>query len=681
MTGDAARDARRLEAEEARRQSEDWRLTLMAASPLGIVVTDPESKVLLWNRAAEKLFGWADTDVLGRRAPFIPQDKPEEEEACSKAVLRGQVYTSETQRLCRDGSLVDVRLTASPMSGKGGEVARILSFFEDITERKRVARMLAEQTKLMELIASGSNIEDSVIAVTKAAARLLPGVQAAVLRADEKRTAIGFVRGAGVSAQLREVIRGLPVGEDAPGICGRAIFSGQAVTCADISGDRHWSQLWRDAMLAHGVRACHSTPVFQRDGTAVASFLLCFPQIHEPDEYDRAIGRFGAHIVGIALEQHRSAISIRESEERFRMLGMATSDVIYEMSADWSSVRHLYGRGWLADAGDTTATWMDRYICPEDREFIEARIRTAIQKRETFELEHRVRQADGSIGWTFSRAVPLINAAGELAAWFGAASDITSRKRAEQAMMKTEKLAAAGRMAATVAHEINNPLESIANLLYLARQDSGMSEESRKYLQTAAGELDRASHVVKQTLGYYRDSAAASWIRVSEVTADLIRMFRHKQKGREILLEQRGSQGWDQARVFAPEGEFRQVLSNLISNAIDATAPESGRIHVRVRSAGQSGARAPDVRITIADNGGGIERGSEAKIFEAFFTTKQDVGTGLGLWVTSTILKKHGARIRMRSRTVPGSSGTIFSIFWPAAGRSTPLRGNEPGAA
>lgn len=662
------------DAEAARRESEDWRLTLMAASPLGIVVTDPDSNVLLWNKAAQRLFGWSDTQVLGRQAPFIPAELEGEEAACREAVMRGEIHAAETQRLRRDGSLVDVRLTASPMMGQGGRVARILAFFEDITERKRVSRMLSEEARLMELIASGGEIQQCVAAVTEAVARLLPGVQAAALTADELRHSINLVPGASLSASLREGIQGLPIKDEPIGARSTAICGVEPVTCPDIAHEQRWPELWRRTMLAHGIRAIHSTPIFSAAGTAIASFLLCFAQVHEPDEYERAIGRLGAHIVGIALERDYAARSVEESEERFRTLSMASSDVIYEMSPDWSSMRRIYGRGFLSSAGDPAVGWLNEYIHPDDQEFVKARIQAAIQKKQMFELEHRIQLGDGSAGWALTRAVPLLDAKGEIKGWFGAASDITSRKRAEEALMKTEKLAAAGRMAATVAHEINNPLESIINLLYLARQDREMSDESRKFLNTASEELDRASHVVKQTLGFYRDSAAASWFSVGGVAADLIRMYRQKRQGREIRLETRTNSGQGEARIFAPEGEFRQVISNLLSNAVDATNSGSGRIRVRVGPAklSQIPQGSDGVRITIADNGCGIDPERKARIFEAFFTTKQDVGTGLGLWVAHGILQKHHATVRVRSRTTPGESGTVFTVLWPNARPTAP---------
>lgn len=662
-SGDGHRDAGGPEAEG--REVQSWGQTVMAASPLGIMIVDPEAKVLFWNKSSERIFGWKDSEVLGRFPAIVPRDRQSESFAFCEAAKRGEACSVETERLHRDGSLRDVRVTFSPIGGSSGEIERILVFYQDITGQVRASRMMGKQAELMEMIAKGASLDHCLAAVIDTAASLLPGVQPALLIADEERWSVS--RAIGVPESLSAGIRALAKDVELNATCGAAICTGQTLSCPNVAECQCCSKPWRDLMLAHGIRACQSTPVFRPDGLAVATFLLWFPEKREPDKYDRSVGRFGAHIASIALEQER----MRATNARFRALGLATSDVFYEMSSDWSRMRRLHGNGVLAETANSTSGWMDKYILAEDREFIRAKIQAAIRDKRVFELEHRVRLGGGSIGWVRSRAIPLISSQGEVTAWFGAATDITSHKSAEEAMMKTEKLAAAGRMAATVAHEINNPLESIVNLLYLARQDPAMSAETREYLKIAGGELDRASHVVKQTLGYYHDQTAASWIDLPKVIADVVRMYRRKQQGREILLEMPEGAGQRAVEAFTSEGEFRQIVSNLLSNAIDATAAEGGRIRVRVRPAELRGGGRGEagVRITVADNGSGIGPRQKKKIFDAFYTTKQDVGTGLGLWVTKTLLEKHGARIRVSSSIETGKSGTIFSIFWPTVDR------------
>jgi len=231
------------------------------------------------------------------------------------------------------------------------------------------------------------------------------------------------------------------------------------------------------------------------------------------------------------------------------------------------------------------------------------------------------------------------------------------------ALVRTEQLAAVGRLAATIAHEINNPLEAVTNLLYLIGKDSSLSAQSRQRLQLADQELDRVAHIAKQTLGFYRDNAAPNWVDVSQTIEELLTVYSYRVRNRDIKIEKELDPS---ARLFASAGEFRQVFSNLFVNAVDAVSQSGGRIRVRVRTARDwRNGRRGGVRLSVADDGCGISPKHRSKIFEPFYTTKEGVGTGLGLWLSQTIVQKHEGRIRVRSQVQPSQSGTVFSVFWP----------------
>lgn len=240
--------------------------------------------------------------------------------------------------------------------------------------------------------------------------------------------------------------------------------------------------------------------------------------------------------------------------------------------------------------------------------------------------------------------------------------DITERKQTEAALRRTEKLAAAGRLAATIAHEINNPLEAVTNLVYLARTQPG---RAREFLEFADQELARVAHIAKQTLGFYRDTSASAPVNVSEAIENVLFLYARRLEARKIMVRKNFAFN-PQITGFA--GELRQIFSNLISNAIDAIG-QDGTLSIKV-SPGSSwnNPRTTGVRVTIADTGCGIKPEHLKKIFEPFYTTKQDVGTGLGLWVSRGIIQNHHGSIRFRSTTTRGRSGTVFSVFLPAEG-------------
>ena len=241
-------------------------------------------------------------------------------------------------------------------------------------------------------------------------------------------------------------------------------------------------------------------------------------------------------------------------------------------------------------------------------------------------------------------------------------TDITQEKRTEQALRTTERLASVGRMAATVAHEINNPLEAVTNLVFLAKANAGRADVTR-YLDAIEEELIRISHITRQTLGFYRESTAPSAIRIGTMLDPIISVFSGRARNRRIEIR---SEIRHDPEIYAVAGEIRQVIANLLSNGIDAVNSD-GDIRIRVGAALLKDASSSGVRITIADSGPGIPPSVRPKLFEPFFTTKKDVGTGLGLWVCKNIVERHHGSIRVKSSTTIGRSWTVFSIFLPSS--------------
>lgn len=242
--------------------------------------------------------------------------------------------------------------------------------------------------------------------------------------------------------------------------------------------------------------------------------------------------------------------------------------------------------------------------------------------------------------------------------------NITETNKIERALQTTEKLAAAGRMAATVAHEINNPLEAVTNLVYLAKRDlKNNNNKVAEYLELAGRELDRVAHIARQTLGFYRDTSSPVRFNVAETLDDLLLLYEKRFESRSIKVLKQYEKDLE---ITALAGEIRQAFSNLVTNAIDAM-PSGGTLVLRVAKSHEwSGSHLHGVRVTILDTGSGIEAKHKQKVFQPFFTTKTDVGTGLGLWITRGIVEKHRGTIRMKSKTEPSSHGTAFSIFLPA---------------
>jgi PAS domain S-box-containing protein len=242
-------------------------------------------------------------------------------------------------------------------------------------------------------------------------------------------------------------------------------------------------------------------------------------------------------------------------------------------------------------------------------------------------------------------------------------ADLTHQKKSEEMLRRTEKLAVAGRLAASIAHEINNPLEAITNCLYLLSTEE-LSSEARTYLSLAQKELDRVTQITVQTLRFYRRSTRPSQTDIHELIGGVLALFDSRLISLQIAVIR---QFRANPLILAHDGEIRQVIVNLIGNAIDAL-PEGGKITIRTNSAHDCSGR-QGIRLTVADDGTGMDSETHARLFEPFFSTKGITGAGLGLWVSREIVDKHKGSLRARSRqtTIEHRGGTAFVLFIPAA--------------
>ncbi len=236
--------------------------------------------------------------------------------------------------------------------------------------------------------------------------------------------------------------------------------------------------------------------------------------------------------------------------------------------------------------------------------------------------------------------------------------DISERKAVEEVLRRSEKLAAAGRIAGTLAHEINNPLSAVTNLLFLL-QNSGLDPVHQHYVDLAASELARVSRIARNTLSFYREAASPVPVQLSEVLDSVLELYQQQITAKSLRINKR--YGMD-CEVHQFPGELRQVFSNLIINAIDAL-PQDGELLLAIRPRSGNNGAIKGANVWIADRGVGIAKENRERLFEPFFTTKGEKGTGLGLWITHGIVQKQGGHIRVRSSNKPGGSFTVFSVF------------------
>ena len=359
--------------------------------------------------------------------------------------------------------------------------------------------------------------------------------------------------------------------------------------------------------------------------------------------------------------EKRTEEALRQTERLYRAIGESINYGVWVCDAEG---RNIYSsESFLKLLGITQEQcsdfgWVDA-LHPDDAERTVEAWKECVRTQGHWDVEQRYLGVDGQWHPILTRGVPVRDERGKVTQWVGIHLDIGRSKRAEQALVRSEKLASLGRLAATIAHEINNPLEAVTNVLYLIGHESDIIR-AHEYAKTGADELARVSHIVRQTLGFYRDSTAPQRVDVADLLDDVLSLYSKEFETRKISCEKQYERPGE-VQAFA--GEMRQVFSNLVRNALDAV-PQGGVIRISTKRSRWD--HKDGMSVFVCDNGPGIAPENRTKIFEPFFSTKGQKGTGLGLWVTKDLVQKHGGMLRVRSTANPPRRGSCFCVFIPS---------------
>jgi len=603
-------------AREKIHQSEQRLRAIFETSPDCMKIVARDGTLLHMNRAGLTMVGARDPkEVIGQS--FYSVVAPEHREAFrefNERICGGERGNLEFDLMALDGSRHYMETHGAPLQLPDGSLAH-LAVTLDVTGRKLAARALRESEQRYQIVTEAAPIMVWMSGPDKRCFNFNNSWLKFVGRSLEQEIGDGWAAN---------------VHPDDFEHCARTYLS-----CFDARQPfqmeyrlRHHTGQYR-WILDHGV------PRYAPDGTFEGYIGGCL-DIHEQKEASEYKQRLAA-----IVQSSDDAIVSKNLQ------GVVTS---------WNpAAERIFGY----TAEEMIGASILKIIPPELHDD-EPRILDTISRGERIDHFETIRVTKGGERLSVSLTIsPVRDNTGKIIGAAKIARDITAQKRTEHALRVTERLASVGRLAATVAHEINNPLEAATNLLYLAK-DRAVKDDVRSFLGMAEEELDRVAQLTKQTLGFYRDTQAPSQIKLQELLNPLISVFksRGKNKGVEIHPEILGA-----PEIYAVGGEIRQVIANLLSNSIDAVS-FGGRVRVRVRSV--VAGRRSGVRIIVADSGPGINSEARERIFEPFFTTKKDVGTGLGLWVCKNIVDRHRGRISVRSSTDRSRSGTVFSVFLPS---------------
>jgi PAS domain S-box-containing protein len=433
-----------------------------------------------------------------------------------------------------------------------------------------------------------------------------------------------------------------------------------------------------DATL-HGWLAA---PLLTRDGRNLGLIQLSHKLNGEFSPDDEAILVQLTHMASVAIdnvrlyreaqeqiaETKRAQEMLERGKESMQLAQQYVGIGIWEWDLQtgelaWSDeIRRLHGIE-VEKFDGRYESWMES-IVSEDRQQVHQSITNALANKGEYEVQYRVVLADKSMHWLEARGRTIVMSDVPVR-MLGVAMDVTSRKAAEQTLRQSEKIAATGRLAASIAHEINNPLASVMNALYILRTNSKMPDSALVYVKTAEEELARVVHITKQTLGFYREISSPVLSSVPQLFEEVLAAYDARIEQNQIVVHKDFS---EVGQLAAFPSELRQVFSNLVLNSIEAISTPGSNIFIRVKQSADGQGR-EGIRVTVADNGCGIPAENMAHIFEPFFSTKDSKGTGLGLWVSQGIVQKHQGKLRLRSSTDEAHHGTCCSVFLPFATR------------
>ncbi len=604
------------------RESEARATRVLESIADAVIVTDIDGRIVRMNPVAEILTGWFLSESRGRKldevfrivdeTTRVPIESPVDKvKRLGTAIAPG----NDTILVSKDGRETSIDDSGAPIFDDHDKLSGVVLVFRDIREKRSAERERGAIARQLSLVLDATT--DGVISL------------------DRNWKMIYRNRRAQEVLEPSGELTGRPFWDTFPG----TVFEGSPY-------------------VEHYYRAMNEGVGGRFEAYYPEPLNAWFSIIVEPAEY-------GIVIFFRDITAHRKeAEALRDRETRLNAMYSTSLEYIGLMTPDGTLID--CNRASLEFACNTRVDVVGRHFAdtpwftgtPGAPQIIHRAIARA-NAGETFRSELALIRPEGeTIIFDFS-LTPVRDSNGAVVYLVPEARDITEVKRTETALLKSEKLAAVGRLASSIAHEINNPLESVMNLIYLARH--AHQADAERYLDIADQEIRRVSIIANQTLRFHKQASKPQAATSADLFSTVMSIYEGRLRNAHVRVEKKFRT--DQP-VVCFQGDVRQVLNNLVGNALEAM-PFGGRLLIRSRTGRDWKTGQPGLVLTIADNGAGINPAVMKNIFDAFFTTKGTAGNGLGLWVCQEIVARHHGRLRVRSTQREGRNGTTFTFFLP----------------
>jgi len=575
-------------------------------------------------------------------------------------------------RLSMPGGLIKhVRVVGHPLPQEESGELEFIGAITDITERKRAEALLAGEKRLLEMVARGDSLAHILDSLCRLVEEQAPDVLASILLLDSNGKQLRHGGAPSLPEAYTDAVDGSEIGPSV-GSCGTAAYFGKQVIVSDIASDPLWSD-FRELALAHSLRACWSTPIFSAEGKVIGTFAMYYREPRSPSPRDQEIIGQITHLAGVAIQHKLAEDALRRSESYLAEAQRLTHTGSWVWRVAGKEALHLSEEWYRIYGFDPKHGMPDREqrlerIHPEDRAKYLATIERAVATTSDYDIEFRLLLSDGTVKYIQSVGHPVLDASGNLVQFVGSTTDITERKRSEEALRQAQadlaymhRVTTMSELAASLAHEIKQPIAAAVTdantcLRWLTRENPDV-EEARQTASRMIKDATRAAEIISRIrMLFKKGTSERELVDINEVIREMIVLLRNDATRYSISV--RTELALDLPQIMGDRVQMQQVIMNLITNSVDAMRDVEG---IRELAISSQRSENEHLLLSVSDTGVGLPAQKD-QIFNAFFTTKV-YGTGMGLAISRSIVESHGGRLWADDNSPRGAS---FYLTLPA---------------